>query len=123
MKKNIILFILTFLVLFLIYEFMILNDKRKRKSKNFKGKSLIEVKLLEYCFKVPVNKIKYNKLLQVIAFVSSIDIALIVTISCGITEVGLFQILIAMVILLPILLCSYYIVSNIYIRSLKRRNI
>lgn len=120
MEKNIVLFILTFLVLFIVYEFMILSDNRKRKSKKANNKGLVELKLLKYCFKVPVEKLKYGKLLQVIALVSSIDIALIVTIACAITDMGILQILVSMIVLLPIIFGSYYLVAFIYLRSLEK---
>lgn len=124
MEKNIILFILTFLVVFIIYEIMSFRNRINKKSKNVKKNSreILEIKLLKICFKVPVEKLRLGILKQVICFVSSIDIALIVTIACGITSIGLLQILIALVILLPILLGSYYLVSVICKFLIKKRS-
>lgn len=126
MEKNIVLFIMTFLVLIIIYEFMIFRSykrSKKKKKKSTKNNDLIEIMLLKNFFKVPVEKFKHKWLFQVIALVSSIDIALIVTIACVITEIGILQLLISFVIMIPIIFISYYIVSFFCFKILKRRSL
>lgn len=125
MEKNIVLFIMTFLVLIIIYEFMVFRCcKKDKKSKDGKkNNDLIELKLLKNFFKVPVEKFKKKIILQVIAFVSSIDISLIVTIACAITPIGILQILISFIIMFPIIFISYYMVSFFCFKILKRRNL
>ena len=125
MEKNIVLFIMTFLVLIIIYEFMFFRccKKDKNSKDGKKNNDLIELKLLKNFFKVPVEKFKKKIILQVIAFVSSIDISLIVTIACAITPIGILQILISFIIMFPIIFISYYMVSFFCFKILKRRNL
>lgn len=125
MEKNIVLFIMTFLVLIIIYEFMVFRccKKDKNSKDGKKNNDLIELKLLKNFFKVPVEKFKKKIILQVIAFVSSIDISLIVTIACAITPIGILQILISFIIMFPIIFISYYMVSFFCFKILKRRNL
>lgn len=112
MKKFIILFILIFLIVFLVYEFLILRKYRKNNKKK-KDKYPMEVLLLINLYKLDIKKVNYNKLLHFIAFVSSLDIAVIVSIM-SIVDMGIIQIIIALIIVIPIILGSYYMIYLYY---------
>ena len=94
--KQVILFLLTFIFVFLFYQIFIIRkakikkekkSKKKlfKKKKNNKGKEDIlpkkpmEIKLLESKYKLDLDKINYNRLLLVVSLVSSLDISILVT--------------------------------------------
>ena len=107
------LFLLTFLVVLIVYEIFIVVPALKRK----RGKDISEIKLLRNVFGVKVEKMNYKKLLQVIAFVSSLDIAIIITIA-ALVENFILQLLLALVLAIIIILLSYYLLS-ILLRRIK----
>ena len=111
--QEIILFILTFLIIFVVYESFIVTKAKKNLKKKKDNKQLMEVKYLVYKYKFDLKKIDYKKLLHVCAVVSSIDMALIVSISM-IFESYLFQLITAVLLLVPVILISYHIVYLIY---------
>ena len=111
--QEIILFILTFLIIFVVYESFIVTKAKKNLKKKKDNKQLMEVKYLVYKYKFDLKKIDYKKLLHVCAVVSSIDMALIVSVSM-IFESYLFQLITAVLLLVPVILISYHIVYLIY---------
>ena len=128
MKEKIViaasLFVVTFIVVFIIYNFTFIREyKRLRKLK--KGKEVkqkrqpVEVNLLKHYYKVDVSKLKYTSLLRRIAFVSSFDISLIVTVVC-ITKLGLLQILIACLVIFPVIYVSYWLFAKLLKRKIKK---
>ena len=80
--EEVVLFFFTFLLVLLIYELFIVRKYRKddlNESKKGK-KDPFEILYLEKRYRFDMNKIPYNQLLQLVALVSSFDIALIVSI-------------------------------------------
>ena len=82
--EELILFILCFIFVFIIYQVFIIipvkrNKNKKIKKKLKKGKEIYEIKYLQARYKIDLNKVNYNKLLNVCCFTSSFDIALIVS--------------------------------------------
>jgi len=128
MIKYILLFLMIFIIVLLIYEFILLKNyktlKRKnsgnRRKINRKDKYPMEVKILRDFYKVDVGKLNYDKLLNFVAVISSIDIALIVMI-VSIFRNGIVQILVACVLVLPIIFFSYYLISLYYKYKLRGR--
>ena len=119
------LFIATFIIVFIIYNFTFIREyKRSRKLK--KGKEVkqkrvpVEVNLLKYYYKVDISKLKYTSLLRRIAFVSSFDISLIVTVAC-VTKLGLLQILIACIIVFPVIYISYWLLAKLLNRKIRKQ--
>lgn len=141
MIQNIVLFLLTFIVVFIIYEIIYAKDYRRthklkkeikkqnkkegKPKKNISNKDIIpekkpmEVRLLETYFKVDIEKLKYKSLLRTVALVSSLDISIIVSIAC-VTRFGLIQILIAFILVIPIIYCSYYLLAKYYNYKIKK---
>ena len=117
--KEIILFIACFIVVFICYQvFFILPMKKykknkKKKSKVKEKKELAEIRLLVTNYKLDLDKVNYNKLLLVVSLVSSFDITLIVTI-ITLFDSYLISFLLAAVLVLPIVMISYWLVYKFY---------
>lgn len=110
------LFMMIFIVVLLIYELFLFRGYRSKKGKKVTEKIPMEVKILESFFKLDIHKLDYERLLHIVAIVSSIDIAIIVTIA-GLFENGLIQILIALLLVIPIIFLSYYLIACYYRRK------
>ena len=113
---------MTFIVVFIIYQFIFIRDYRSlnnnKKQRSVKPrKKPVEVKLLE-SLKVDISKLKYSKVLNSVALVSSLDISIIITIAC-LSNIGLIQIAIAIVIIIPIIYFSYYLLALYYKRKIR----
>ena len=119
--KEIILFIACFILVFICYQvFFILPMKKYRKNKKFvmkkkikEKKELAEIRFLVTKYKLDLDKVNYNKLLLVVSFVSSFDITLIVTI-ITLFDSYLVSFLLAAVLVLPIVMISYWLVYKFY---------
>jgi len=120
--EEFILFVMSFIFIFIIYEIFIVSpakkrvrDKKKnhkRKDKN-KNKELFEIMYLKGRYRLNMEKINYNQLLQICAIVSSLDIALIVTIM-GFIDNFILKILGALVFTVIVILLSYHLVYVFY---------
>ena len=73
----------------------------------------MEVKYLVSKYKFNLKKLDYNKLLHVVAFVSSLDMAIIVALAM-LFESYMLQLLVMLVLVVPVILISYHIVYLIY---------
>ena len=119
--KEIILFIACFILVFICYQvFFILpmkkyrkNKKNGKKKKIKERKELAEIRFLVTKYKLDLDKVNYNKLLLVVSFVSSFDITLIVTI-ITLFDSYLVSFLLAAVLVLPIVMISYWLVYKFY---------
>lgn len=111
--KEIILFLLSYVFVFIIYEiFVVSKAKNNRKSKK-ESKQPIEVKYLVNRYKFDLKKINYHRLLHVVAAVSAFDIAFIVSLSL-LFDSYLLQMLIILVLVVPVILISYHLVYLFY---------
>ncbi len=108
MLEDFILFLLCFFLILLVYEVFIV-----RKAKKEKTKKPIEVKYLITRYHLDMKKVDYLQLLQIVALVSSFDISFIVSISV-ILDSYLWQIIAALVLVLPVILVSYHLVGVVY---------
>ena len=119
--KEIILFIACFILVFICYQvFFILpmkkyrkNKKTGKKKKTKEKKELAEIRFLVTKYKLDLDKVNYNKLLLVVSLVSSFDITLIVTI-ITLFDSYLVSFLLAAVLVLPIVMISYWLVYKFY---------
>ena len=72
-----------FITIFILYEMFIIKPAKKihkSKIKKDKDKEILEIKYLTARYKLDMDKINYNQLLQICALTSSFDIALMVSI-------------------------------------------
>lgn len=114
--QEFILFLMCFVFVFIIYQIFIVSKAKKNhisKKKKDREKQPIEVRYLIFKYHIDLEKASYNQLLQVVALVSAFDISLIVTLTMLIDEY-LFQLLLAVVIVIPIILVSYHFVGRFY---------
>ena len=119
--KEVILFIACFILVFICYQvFFILpmkkyrkNKKNGKKKKIKEKKELAEIRFLVTKYKLDLDKVNYNKLLLVVSLVSSFDITLIVTI-ITLFDSYLVSFLLAAVLVLPIVMISYWLVYKFY---------
>ena len=121
------LFVVTFIVVLIIYNFTFVRSYRQeRKLKKGKiekrRKEPVEILLLKNYYKVDISKLKYTSVLKRIAFVSSFDISLIVSVAC-VTRLGLVQILIACVIIFPVIYVSYWLLAKILKRKKRKERL
>ena len=111
--QELVLFIMSFVAIIIAYELLIVNRAKKHEKKKKDNKEPIEVKFLVTKYKFNLKKLDYHKLLHVCAFVSSFDMALIVTLSM-LFENGLIQMLVVLLLVVPVILISYHIVYLVY---------
>ena len=89
------------------------NKKNGKKKKIKEKKELAEIRFLVTKYKLDLDKVNYNKLLLVVSLVSSFDITLIVTI-ITLFDSYLVSFLLAAVLVLPIVMISYWLVYKFY---------
>ncbi len=109
MIDELLVFLLTFLFVFLIYEFFLVRKAKKDK----RVKKPIEINYLVSKYQLDLGKVKYKRLLNIISLVSSFDISLVVTIISIINNFFL-QLLVGFVLIMLLILVSYDIVGRIY---------
>lgn len=111
--QQLILFLLSFLFILVIYEIFIVSKAKKNEKKKIENKQPVEVKYLMAKYKLNLKKINYHELLHVCALVSSLDMALIVSLA-HLFENSFLQILLILVLVVPVILVSYHIVYLVY---------
>ena len=109
------LFCMSYVLIYIIYQiFIILPHKKNKNNRNKKNrKELLEIKYLEVVYKLDVEKIKYEQLLQICGLVSSFDMAIVVTIVC-LTNGFLLEIIFGMISMIILIFLSYHFVYLFY---------
>ena len=110
--EEVVLFILTFLFLFIIYQFLFIIPAKKNMDKK-KKKELLEIRYLKSRYSLDYDKISYPQLLQICAITSSLDMAITVTIVSFI-ESFLWEIAVGFVTICILIFISYYFVYLFY---------
>ena len=111
--EEIVLFIMTYILVFIIYQIFIVS-RAKRNIKKENRKEPLEVLYLKKMYKaLDFRKVPYNQLLQLIAIVSSFDISLIVSIVMHIDNFWL-EIVIGFISTILIILISYHLIYLFY---------
>lgn len=112
--EELILFGLTYIFVFLIYQIFIIGPAKKRKMKKIKtDKEIFEVKYLEIKYKLDLEKISYNQLIQICALVSSLDISIAVTIMT-LTKKFILEMLLGFGSIFILIFISYHLVYLFY---------
>ena len=112
MKEELVLFVLTYLFVFIIYEIFIVRSAKKNKNDK-KKKEPIEVRYIMKKYNLKMKDVNYNQLLQLVAIISSFDIALVVSIMFLIKNF-ILEILTGVVLIIVLILISYNIVGKFY---------
>lgn len=108
--EEIILFLISYILVFLMYQLFIVSRAKKSKSK----KEPLEVLYLKKLYKnLDFKKIPYNQLLQLIALISSFDISLIVSIVVNINNF-ILEIIVGFIGIILLILVSYHLIYLFY---------
>ena len=105
--KEIILFIVCFWIVLLAYEIIFIIPMKKYK------KELAEIRYLVSKYNLDMKKVNYNQLLQIVALTSSFDITIIVTI-VALVDNYLLSLLMCMLLVIPVVMVSYWLVFKFY---------
>ena len=119
--EEFILFGLTYLFVFIIYQIFVISPAKKRKKKNNKDKEIIEVKYLISRYKIDLDKISYNQLIQICALVSSFDISIAVGVMTLFNNF-LLQMLLGFTTIFILIFISYHMVYLFYKKKGMIRN-
>ena len=115
--KEIILFIVCFWIVLLAYEIIFIIPMKKYKEGKLKKKKekkeLAEIRYLFSKYNLDMKKVNYNQLLQIVALTSSFDITIIVTI-VALVDNYLLSLLMCMLLVIPVVMVSYWLVFKFY---------
>jgi len=112
--EEVVLFLLSFLFVFLIYQlFIVIPTKRKMKKNKKNFRNPFEIMYLLKKYKLDMKKIEYNQLLQIVALVSSFDIALVVTIVLLIDNF-ILELVLGFILIILVIVASYHLVYLFY---------
>lgn len=109
---ELILFLISFVLVFLLYQIFIVRRAKSKKN----PKEPFEVTYLVSKYKLDLKKVNYKNLLRVISIVSSFDIALVVSIIV-LLKSFILEIIVGFISILVIILVSYHLVYLIYKRK------
>ena len=107
--EQIILFIMTYIVVFFIYQVFIVSKAKRRNSK----KRPMEVNYLIKKYNIDINKLDYKNLLMTISLVSSLDISIIVTVAL-LFDNYLLQVIFIFSLVIPVIMISYSFIGKYY---------
>ncbi len=116
--QQIILFLMTYALVFIFYYFFITRKTKKKNSKKIPK----EVSYLVGKYQLDLKKIDYKKLLIIISLVSSLDITIIVTLMV-LFESYLIKLLLAIVLIIPVIFISYHLVGMYYKKKGMTKNV
>ena len=108
--EEVVLFLMTFILLFLFYQILFVYPNKKKKDNK---KELIEIRYLQLKYGLDMNKINYSQLLQICAIVSCLDISIVVTLVSFINNYWL-KILFGFLLVFILILISYHLVYLFY---------
>ena len=114
--EELVLFILSFILVLIVYEIFIVTPAKIRKSKRrrkSKDKLVLEVLYLVKRYRLDLEKVNYNQLLQIVAITSSLDISIICSLIM-LFDNFIIRILVGGLSIVLVLLISYHIVYLFY---------
>jgi len=109
---EIVLFFMSYVLIFIIYQIFIILPAKKNRSGR-KKKELLEIKYLELKYNLDLDKVKYEQLLQICALVSSFDISLSVTFVSLVNGLML-ELLVGFLSIIILIFISYHFVYLFY---------
>ena len=111
--KEGVLFVISFIVVFILYQVFVIRKAKRKKNSKKEAKEPFEVTYLVSKYNLDINKVNYNRLLTVVALVSSFDIALVVFI-ITLFDNFLLEIVVGFISTLIIIFVSYHLVYLVY---------
>lgn len=109
LMQELLLFLLSFIFVFLLYQLFIVKRAKSKK----KPKEPFEVTYLVSKYKLDLKRVNYKRLLLVISLVSSFDIALIVSVIM-LLDSFILEVVVGFIFTLIIILGSYHLVYLVY---------
>ena len=109
--QEFVLFLLTFILLYLLYQIVFIAPLKSKKKK--KEKELLEVRYLKSKYSLDFKKIPENQLLQLCAITSCFDMAITVTI-VSFVDNFLWEIVVGIVVLVLLIVVSYHLIYLFY---------
>ena len=109
--EEFVLFILTFALIFILYQMVFVLPAKKNQGKS--KKELLEIRYLKNRYDLNMKKISYPQLLQICAITSSLDMAITVTVMSFI-DAMLWEIIVGFVVICILIFISYYFVYLFY---------
>ncbi len=111
--EELVLILMTFIFVLIIYEIFIISPQKKKRQLNKEKKEIIEIRYLVARYNLNLKKVDYNQLLQICGIVSSIDIALVVSLVAYVHGL-LLELLVGFGSAIVIILLSYHLVYLFY---------
>ncbi len=111
--EEVVLFIMTFVLLFVIYQIVFIVPQKKRVEKKGNKKELLEIRYLKSKYNLDFDKINYNQLLQLCAIISCIDMSIAVSVVSHINYL-LWEIVVGLVVIFILIFISYYLLYLFY---------
>lgn len=114
--EELLLFIMSYVLIFVIYQLFIVIPAKKRNNKKKSNKKLLEIKYLEVKYNLDLKRINYNQLVQICGIVSSLDISIAVYLVTLVKSLFL-EILVGFISVFFLIFISYYLVYLFYKRK------
>ena len=116
--EEVILFLLTFLCVFIFYQIFVVSKAKRLKKKNSKKSDweVMEISYLEKRYHIDLDKISYPQLLQIVAITSSFDISLVISIVFLLPNF-ILEIVVGLISMVLLILISYHLVYLFYKRK------
>ncbi len=111
--EEVVLFLMTFLLLFLIYEILLIRPLKKKGYQKSNKKELMEVRYLISKYHLNMDKISYSQLLQLCAITSCLNISITVTVVSYVSSF-LWEIVVGFVVIFLLIYGSYYLIYLFY---------
>ncbi len=117
--QEIILFLMCYTVVLFFYEIYFVRRAKnyksgkmsKRRKERYKEPS--EILLLKSKFKLDMDKVNYNQLLQIVALTSSFDISLVVSVM-SLIPIFALKLIVGFILIFLTIFISYYLVYLFY---------
>lgn len=114
--EELLLFIMSYVLIFVLYQLFIVIPAKKRNNKKKSNKELLEIKYLEVKYNLDLKRINYNQLVQICGIVSSLDISIAVYLVTLVKSLFL-EILVGFISVFFLIFISYYLVYLFYKRK------
>lgn len=114
--EELLLFIMSYVLIFVIYQLFIVIPAKKRNNKKKSNKELLEIKYLKVKYNLDLKRINYNQLVQICGIVSSLDISIAVYLVTLVKSLFL-EILVGFISVFFLIFISYYLVYLFYKRK------
>ena len=107
-------FICTYVIAIIIYFLLLILPLKRKKKRGKQNKELLEIKYLVNKYGLDIKKANYNQLVWIVCFVSSFIITVVVSVLILANLSYLLQLIVSFIIVLPLFIISYKLVSLYY---------